>query len=108
MKGSYNIHNHPRNKTQYTFSKESDVPAMFKDGTEIMEAYDYKYIYHMERADGVTFEKWDEARYDAEQNVSKVMIKRGYAEEEYEEQRLHLIIEEACKKCGMKYYRRKR
>lgn len=73
-----------------------------------MEAFDYKYIYHMERAKGVSVDEWDNARYEAEQNVSKIMLERGYTEEEYEEQRLHLIIEEACKKCGIKYYRRKR
>lgn len=108
MKGSYNIHNHPRNKTQYTFSKESDVPAMFKDGTEIMEAYDYKYIYHMERAEGVTFEKWDEERYKAEHNIAKIMDEHNYSFDDYQEQKLHLIIDEACKKCGIKYYRRLR
>lgn len=108
MKGSYNIHNHPRNETQYTFSDDADVPAMLGDGTDVMEAFDYKYIYHMERAKGVSVDEWDNARYEAEQNVSKIMLERGYTEEEYEEQRLHLIIEEACKKCGIKYYRRKR
>lgn len=77
-----------------------------KQKTSIISAN--KYIYHMERAEGVTFEKWDEARCDAEQDVSNIMFERGYALEEYEEQRLHLIIEEACRKCGMNYYRRKR
>ena len=108
FKGSYNIHNHPRNETQYTFSPDQDVYTMFEEDAAVMEAFDYKYIYHMERAEGVTFEKWDEARCDAEQDVSNIMFERGYALEEYEEQRLHLIIEEACRKCGMNYYRRKR
>jgi hypothetical protein len=81
---------------------------MFEEDAAVMEAFDYKYIYHMERAEGVTFEKWDEARYDAEQNISKIMDEHKLSFDDYQEQKLHLIIDEACKKCGIKYYRRLR
>ena len=108
FKGSYNIHNHPRNETQYTFSPDQDVYTMFEEDAAVMEAFDYKYIYHMERAEGVTFEKWDEARCNAEQNISKIMDEHNFSFDDYQEQKLHLIIDEACKKCGIKYYRRLR
>ena len=81
---------------------------MFEEDAAVMEAFDYKYIYHMERAEGVTFEMWDEARYDAEQRVMELMRQHGYSFEDYPEQKLHLTIDEACKKLGIKYYRRKR
>ena len=66
---------------------------MSKDDIEVIEYKILKYLYESIKA---------------ELAVSNIMFERGYAEEEYEEQRLHLIIEEACRKCGIKYYRRLR
>lgn len=66
---------------------------MSKDDIEVIEYKILKYLYE---------------NIKAEPAVSNIMFERGYALEEYEEQRLHLIIEEACRKCGMKYCRRKR
>ena len=66
---------------------------MSKDDIEVIEYKILKYLYESIKA---------------ELDVSNIMFERGYAEEEYEEQRLHLIIEKACRKCGMKYYRRNR
>ena len=42
LKGSYNIHTHPPETTQYSFSTDTDIPAAFADGTRIMEAVDCK------------------------------------------------------------------
>ena len=50
LKGSYNIHTHPPDTTQYSFSTDADIPAAFSDGTAIMEAVDYKYRYQLCRA----------------------------------------------------------
>ena len=66
---------------------------MLKDDIEVIEYKILKYLYESIKA---------------EPAVSNIMFERGYTEEEYEEQRLHLIIEEACRKCGIKYYRRLR
>lgn len=64
---------------------------MSKDDIKVIEYKILKYLYESMKA---------------KQGVSNIMFERGYALEEYEEQKLHLIIEEACRKCGMKYYRR--
>lgn len=66
---------------------------MSKDDIEVIEYKILKYLYESIKA---------------ELDVSNIMFERGYTEEEYEEQKLHLIIEEAYRKCGMNYYRRKR
>lgn len=66
---------------------------MAKDDIEVIEYKILKYLYESIKT---------------ELSVSNIMFERGYTEEEYEEQKLHLIIEEAYRKCGMNYYRRKR
>lgn len=66
---------------------------MSKDDIEVIEYKILKYLYESMKA---------------KQGVSNIMFERGYTEEEYEEQKLHLITEEAYRKCGMNYYRRKR
>ena len=66
---------------------------MSKDDIEVIEYKILKYLYESIKA---------------ELSVSNIMFERGYTEEEYEEQRLHLIIEKACRKCGIKYYKRLR
>ena len=66
---------------------------MSKDDIKVIEYKILKYLYESMKA---------------KQGVSNIMFERGYAEEEYEEQKLHLIIEEACRKCGIKYYKRLR
>ena len=66
---------------------------MSKNDIEVIEYKILKYLYESIKA---------------ELDVSNIMFERGYTEEEYEEQRLHLIIEKACRKCGIKYYRRLR
>ncbi len=64
---------------------------MAKDDIKVIEYKILKYLYESIKA---------------ELDVSNIMFERGYTEEEYEEQKLHLIIEEAYRKCGMKYCRR--
>lgn len=66
---------------------------MAKDDIKVIEYKILKYLYESIKT---------------ELSVSNIMFEHGYAEEEYEEQKLHLIIEEAYRKCGMNYYRRKR
>ncbi len=109
FKGSYNIHNHPPNETQFTFSVDADIPAMFFDGTKVMEAFDYKYCYRFELPNGITFEEWNDAFSYVEDNKSKLFMEKGLKLEEYEENYLHILIEETCKQLGIKgYYRWKR
>lgn len=109
FKGSYNIRNHPPNETQFTFSVDADIPAMFFDGTKVMEAFDYKYCYRFELPNGITFEEWNDAFSYVEDNKSKLFMEKGLKLEEYEENYLHILIEETCKQLGIKgYYRWKR
>lgn len=97
MKGSYNIHNHPADQTQFSFSDEADVPSMIADGTSVMEAFDHKYRYRLEQMDGVTLEEWEEANAQAKDNAYSIMIDRGMGFSDFAENALHIQIEEACR-----------
>ena len=106
MKGSYNIHNHPAAETQFSFSDDADVPGMLADGTSVMEAFDYKYRYRLEKMNGVTEEQWEQARDEAESNVPLIMQDRGLDFSDYEENAKHILIEETCRILGKGVYRR--
>ena len=106
MKGSYNIHNHPAAETQFSFSDDADVPGMLADGTSVMEAFDYKYRYRLEKMNGVTEEQWEQARDEAESNVPLIMQDRGLDFSDYEENAKHILIEETCRILGKGMYRR--
>lgn len=97
MKGSYNIHNHPADQTQFSFSDEADVPSMIADGTGVMEAFDHKYRYRLEQMDGVTLKEWEEAKEQAKDNVSSTMIRKHLGLLDYEENAKHILIEETCR-----------
>ena len=104
FKDSYNIHNHPPNETQFTFSADADIPSMFADGTKVMEAFDYKYRYRFERPEGITFEEWENAFEHIKSNKAEIFTEKGLNFEEYEENYLHILIEQTCKKLGIKRY----
>lgn len=106
MKNSYNIHTHPKEYTQYTFSIDSDIPAFFNDGSLVMEACDYKYRYRFERPENVTLDDWEEARFEAETKAMKIMDKKGFSFEEYQENYNHIIISETCRILGINVYKR--
>lgn len=106
LRGSYNIHNHPADQTQFSFSDETDVLGMIDDGTQVMEAFDYKYRYRLERLDGVTKEQWEQAREEAKSNVPYVMKDYGLDLSDYEEYAKHILIEETCRILGKGVYRR--
>lgn len=106
MKGSYNIHNHPADQTQFSFSDEADVPSMIADGTSVMEAFDHKYRYRLEQMDGVTLKEWEEAKEQAKDNVSSTMIRKHLGLLDYEENAKHILIEETCRILGKGVYTR--
>lgn len=106
LRGSYNIHNHPADQTQFSFSDETDVLGMIDDGTQVMEAFDYKYRYRLEQLDGVTKEQWEQAREEAKSNVPYVMKDYGLDLSDYEEYAKHILIEETCRILGKGVYRR--
>lgn len=106
LKGSYNIHTHPPDTTQYSFSTDTDIPAAFADGTRIMEAVDYKYRYRFVVPENITFEQWDRARSDVQDHALQYMAERGMSVADIEENELHVIIEETCKQLGVTGYSR--
>lgn len=106
LKGSYNIHTHPPDTTQYSFSTDTDIPAAFADGTRIMEAVDYKYRYRFVVPRNITFEQWDRVRSDVQDHALLYMAERGMSVDDIEENKLHVIIEETCKQLGMTGYSR--
>lgn len=109
LKESYNIHTHPPDSTQFTFSTDVDMPNFFEDGSAVMEAVDYKYRYRFERTEALanlTFEQWDEVRSDVKERALQYMAERGMGFEDVEENELHVIIEETCKQLGISGYSR--
>lgn len=108
MKGSYNIHTHPKDYTQYSFSIEQDIKGAFEDGTAVMEAVDHKYRYRFEMPDNITFEEWNSVCVEVEAEVGKVMVERGLSDKDYEEDSLHVVIDETCKRLGLNCYSRRR
>lgn len=106
LKGSYNIHTHPPDTTQYSFSTDADIPGAFADGTAVMEAVDYKYRYRFVVPKGITFEQWDAVRYDVEENIGTIMAQHGYTFDDVVENQQHVIIEETCKRLGISSYTR--
>ena len=106
LKGSWNIHTHPPNSTQFSFSTDIDMPNFFADGSAVMEAVDYKYRYRFERPEGITYEQWDAARYKASVNRNALCTEKGIDDDTYEENVQHIIMEETCRILGIQSYRR--
>lgn len=108
LKGSYNIHTHPPDTTQYSFSTDTDIPAAFADGTRIMEAVDYKYRYQFAIPREITFEQWETVCEEVRKEQNAVMASRGYGFDDYEENIQHVIIDETCRRLGLKCYHREK
>lgn len=108
MRGSRNIHTHPKEVTQYSFSTDADIPGFFEDGSAVMEAVDYKYRYRFERPEGITWEQWDEVRFQVQQDKGNLFQARGIELEDYEENIQHVIIDETCRRLGLNIYHRER
>lgn len=106
LKGSYNIHTHPPDTTQYSFSTDADIPAAFSDGTAIMEAVDYKYRYQFVVPNSITLEQWEAVCEAVQEERNSIMTARGYDFGSYEENIQHVIIDETCRRLGVKCYRR--
>nr|DAK79752.1 MAG TPA: minor capsid protein [Caudoviricetes sp.] len=106
LKGSYNIHTHPPDTTQYSFSTDADIPAAFSDGTAIMEAVDCKYRYQFVVPSGITLEQWEAVCEAVQEERNSIMTARGYDFGSYEENIQHVIIDETCRRLGVKCYRR--
>ncbi len=104
--GSYNIHTHPPDTTQFSFSTDADIPAAFHDGTSIMEAVDFKYRYQFVVPKEITFEQWDEVRFEVEDQIGAVMARRGYTFDDVAEHQQHVIIDETCRRLGISSYSR--
>lgn len=108
LKGSYNIHTHPPDSTQFSFSTDVDLPAFFADGSAVMEAVDYKYRYRFERPKGVTWEQWETMRVQVENEKGSLLVSRGIEMDDYEENVKHIIIDETCRRLGINTYRREK
>ena len=108
LKGSYNIHTHPPDSTQFSFSTDVDLPAFFEDGSAVMEAVDYKYRYRFERPDGITWEQWETMRVQVENEKGSLLVSRGIEMDNYEENVKHIIIDETCRRLGIKAYSREK
>ena len=106
LKGSYNIYTHPPDTTQYSFSTDADIPAAFSDGTAIMEAVDYKYRYQFVVPSGITLEQWEAVCEAVQEERNSIMTARGYDFGSYEENIQHVIIDETCRRLGVKCYHR--
>ena len=107
LKGSYNIHTHPPETTQYSFSTDADIPAAFADGTRIMEAVDYKYRYRFVVPHDIALEQWESARMQAEALLPTVLesvCQPDYSD--YEELKQHTLIMEICKILSINCYSR--
>ena len=108
LKGSYNIHTHPPKTTQFSFSTDADIPGAFADGTAVMEAVDYKYRYRFVVPKNITFEQWEAVCEEVRENRNAVMASRGYGFDDYEENIQHVIIDETCRRLGLKCYHREK
>lgn len=108
LKGSYNIHTHPPKTTQYSFSTDADIPGAFADGTAVMEAVDYKYRYRFVVPENITFEQWEAVCEEVREERNAVMESRGYGFDDYEENIQHVIIDETCRRLGLKCYHREK
>lgn len=107
LKGSYNIHTHPPDTTQYSFSTDADIPAAFSDGTAVMEAVDHKYRYRFVVPKNVTLEEWNATRNEVKDALPEIMSSRGYDFDDYEENWIHILIDETCRRLGLHCYSRK-
>ena len=108
LEGSYNIHTHPPKTTQYSFSTDADIPGAFADGTAVMEAVDYKYRYRFVVPENITFEQWEAVCEEVREERNAVMESRGYGFDDYEENIQHVIIDETCRRLGLKCYHREK
>lgn len=106
LKGSWNIHTHPPDSTQFSFSTDVDMPVFFEDGSAVMEAVDYKYRYRFERPAGVTLEMWEQTRYEVESQIRSIMTERGFGMDDFAENVQHVLMEETCKKLRISSYSR--
>ncbi len=106
LKGSWNIHTHPPDSTQFSFSTDADIPAFFEDGSAVMEAVDYKCRYRFERPEGITWETWEKVRHEVYEDRLNLFGTHGILVEDYEENIQHLIIQETCNRLGINSYRR--
>lgn len=105
MAGSFNIHTHPPDETQFSFSTDIDIPAFFADGSAVMEAVDYKYRYRFERPN-VTFEEWEQAVAEVRNNFSEYLVKYGADFDNFEDMKEHVTIQAACDLLGIQNYKR--
>lgn len=96
FKDSYSIHTHPMSQTQYSFSTDADIPTMINCQMGVMEASDKKYRYWFKRPENITLEQWQEAVCYSRDSLPLRMQENDVDLNEYEEYRLHFIIEGAC------------
>ena len=108
LKGSYNIHTHPPDSTQFSFSTDVDMPNFFADGSAVMDAVDYKYHYRFVRPEGITWEQWDKVRYEVEDDISSILMEREIGLDDYEENVQHIVMAETCKRLHITSYTRRK
>ncbi len=108
MEGSYNLHTHPPDQTEFSFS-DRDVSGAVLDGTAVMRAADTKYGYMIDFG-GKRFTEDEvlEAIYNAKALQLDSFDKKGYTMADYAENKRHSIVEDICEQLGVEYMRWKR
>ncbi len=107
-KGCYTTHNHPRHRTQYTFSGQ-DFECAVLCGEKRMRAVDFKYEYEAIFPDKpITLDEFYDAYGSAENDKHRLFDASGLDLSEYVENNSHVVIEEMCRILGITYTRRKR
>ena len=71
-----------------------------------MEAVDYKYRYRFERPKDISFEQWDKMRFEVQEELPWLIVSAGFGDDEYDEQRQHMLMHETCRRLGINCYSR--
>lgn len=73
-----------------------------------MDAVDYKYRYQFAVPREITFEQWETVCEEVREEQNAVMASCGYGFDDYEENIQNVIIDETCRRLGLKCYHREK
>lgn len=108
LKGSYSYHNHPRSKTNYSFSAE-DIAFLIDSGEKISIASDDRFLYAMRRT-SKTVEKPYDIVYNRFKEIERTtvfeMMLEGKIDPDLD--RYHEVIKMLSKELGIDYVRKEK
>lgn len=108
LKGSYSYHNHPRGKTNYSFSAE-DIAFLIDSGEEISIASDEKFLYAMRRT-SETVEKPYAIVYNRFKEIERTtvfeMMLEGKIDPDLD--KYHEVIKILSEELGVDYVRKEK